>query len=183
MTILLLESLICNILPCFAHVETYLIIFGLYLWRTLSFLWRPPASTFYLWCGEWSPINDINECAHAISRLEKLGHDSFILDCLAMFGMGRPLREATKLPVIDPAEASLELAETLAHFRLAHSRAAYPSYPLPHRSSKLHYTVVVVFSCEIRTCTLRVGIIGFCVAAPAAFSTLPAVSWTSLSEA
>jgi len=69
----------------------------------------------------------------AIRRLEKLGHDSFYLDCLGMFGMGRPLREATKLPVIDPAEASLELAEAMAHLRLTHSRSAYPRYPPPHR--------------------------------------------------
>jgi allantoin racemase len=69
----------------------------------------------------------------AIYRLEKQGYDSFILDCLGMFGMGRPLREATKLPVIDPAEASLELAETMAHLHLTHSRTAYQRYPPLHR--------------------------------------------------
>jgi allantoin racemase len=75
----------------------------------------------------------------AIRRLQKQGYDSFYLDCLGMFGMGRPLREATKLPVVDPAEASLELAETMAHLRLTHSRAAYPRYPPPHRSARVNY--------------------------------------------
>jgi len=50
-----------------------------------------------------------------------------------MFALGRPLRERTGLPVIDPAEASLETAETMAHLGLRHSRAAYPKYPPPHR--------------------------------------------------
>jgi Asp/Glu/hydantoin racemase len=43
-----------------------------------------------------------------------------------MFIMSRPLRVATKLPVVDPTEASLELAETIVHLRLTQSRAAYP---------------------------------------------------------
>jgi len=50
-----------------------------------------------------------------------------------MFGMGRPLRDSTRLPVIDPAEASLTLAEAMAHLHLTHSRAAYPKYPPSHR--------------------------------------------------
>ncbi len=68
-----------------------------------------------------------------IHELEKRGHDAFYLDCLGMFGMGRPLRDSIHLPVIDPAEASLTLAEAMAHLRLTHSRAAYPKYPPPHR--------------------------------------------------
>jgi len=69
----------------------------------------------------------------AIHELEEQGHDAFYLDCLGMFAMGRPLRDATHLPVIDPAEASLELAEAMAHLHLTHSRRAYPKYPPPHR--------------------------------------------------
>ena len=68
-----------------------------------------------------------------IRGLEAAGHDAFYLDCLGMFGMGRPLRETTHLPVIDPAEASLEIAETMAHLHLRHSRTAYPKYPPQHR--------------------------------------------------
>ena len=68
-----------------------------------------------------------------IHRLEAPGHDAFYLDCLGMFAMGRPLRESTHLPVIDPAEASLEIAEIMAHLHLKHSRIAYPEYPPPHR--------------------------------------------------
>jgi allantoin racemase len=68
-----------------------------------------------------------------IKELTKRGHDAFYLDCLGMFGMGRPLHDSTGLPVIDPAEASLEVAEAMAHLGLRHSRVAYPKYPLPHR--------------------------------------------------
>ena len=68
-----------------------------------------------------------------IHELGERGHDAFYLDCLGMFGMGRPLRDSTRLTVIDPAEASLELAEAMAHLHLTHSRAAYPKYPPPHR--------------------------------------------------
>jgi allantoin racemase len=68
-----------------------------------------------------------------IRELEAHGHDAFYLDCLGMFAMGRPLRDSTHLPVIDPAEASLEIAEAMAHLRLTHSRVAYPKYPPPHR--------------------------------------------------
>ncbi len=68
-----------------------------------------------------------------IRGLERRGHDAFYLDCLGMFAMGRPLRESTGLPVIDPAEASLTLAEAMAHLGLRHSRKAYPKYPPRHR--------------------------------------------------
>ncbi len=68
-----------------------------------------------------------------IHKLEGLGHDAFYLDCLGMFAMGRTLREVTSLPVIDPAEASLEIAETMAHLHLTHSRKTYPKYPPLHR--------------------------------------------------
>ena len=71
---------------------------------------------------------------HTIHKLEGLGHDAFYLDCLGMFAMGRTLREVTSLPVIDPAEASLEIAETMAHLHLTHSRKTYPKYPPLHRS-------------------------------------------------
>ncbi len=68
-----------------------------------------------------------------IRELEAKGHDAFYLDCLGMFAMGHPLRESIHLPVIDPAEASLEIAEAMAHLHLRHSRVAYPKYPPPHR--------------------------------------------------
>jgi allantoin racemase len=68
-----------------------------------------------------------------IKTLTKRGFDSFYLDCLGMFGMGHPLRDLTGLPVIDPAEASLEVAEAMVHLGLRHSRVAYPKYPPTHR--------------------------------------------------
>jgi allantoin racemase len=68
-----------------------------------------------------------------IRGLEAHGHDAFYLDCLGMFAMGRPLRDSTHLPVIDPAEASLEIAEAMAHLHLTHSRVTYPKYPPSHR--------------------------------------------------
>jgi allantoin racemase len=61
------------------------------------------------------------------------GYDSFYLDCLGMFGMGRHLRERTGLPVVDGGEASLKLAEVAVELGLGPSRVAYPKYPPLHR--------------------------------------------------
>jgi allantoin racemase len=61
------------------------------------------------------------------------GFDSFYLDCLGMFGMGRPLRARTGLPVVDGGEASLALAEVTVAMGLGSSRVAYPKYPPLHR--------------------------------------------------
>jgi allantoin racemase len=68
-----------------------------------------------------------------IHDLEARGYDAFYLDCLGMFAMGHPLRDSTHLPVVDPAEASLQIAEVMAHLHLTHSRVAYPKYPPSHR--------------------------------------------------
>ena len=70
----------------------------------------------------------------AIRRAVEEGYDSFYLDCLGMFGMGRPLREKTGLPVIDGGEASVKLAEVAVGLGLRPSRIAYPRYPPPHRA-------------------------------------------------
>jgi allantoin racemase len=70
----------------------------------------------------------------AIRRAVEEGYDSFYLDCLGMFGMGKPLREKTGLPVIDGGEASLKLAEVAVELGLRPSRIAYPRYPPPHRA-------------------------------------------------
>jgi allantoin racemase len=65
----------------------------------------------------------------AIQKSIKEGYDTFYLDCLSMFGMGKPLREKTGLPVIDGGEASVTLAEVAVILGLKSSRIAYPSYP------------------------------------------------------
>ncbi len=72
----------------------------------------------------------------AIQRSIKEGNDSFYLDCLGMFGMGKPLREKTGLPVIDGGEASVTLAEVAVTLCLKPSRIAYPRYPPKHRLDK-----------------------------------------------
>ncbi len=69
----------------------------------------------------------------SIEALKEEGFDSFYLGCLGMWGMGRPLREATGLPVIDGAEASLKMAEVAVDLGLKPSRIAYPEYPPKHR--------------------------------------------------
>ena len=69
----------------------------------------------------------------AINTAVQEGYDTFYLDCLGMFGMGRPLREKTRLPVIDGGEASVSLAEVSASLGLKPSRIAYPKYPPEHR--------------------------------------------------
>ena len=69
----------------------------------------------------------------AIQKAVNEGFDTFYLDCLGMFGMGRPLREKTGLPVIDGGEASMALAEISVDLGLTPSRIAYPKYPPEHR--------------------------------------------------
>jgi len=68
-----------------------------------------------------------------IDALVGEGYDSFYLDCLGLFGLGRPIRETSGLPVVDPAEASLKVAEAAIQLGLRHSRVAYPKYPPVHR--------------------------------------------------
>jgi len=68
-----------------------------------------------------------------IQKAVQEGYDTFYLDCLGMFGMGRPLREKTGLPVIDGGEASISLAEISVDLGLKPSRIAYPRYPPEHR--------------------------------------------------
>lgn len=54
--------------------------------------------------------------------------DAFYLGCLALWGLGRRLREEFNLPVIDGAEASIKLAEIAVKLGLHHSRLAYPKH-------------------------------------------------------
>jgi len=68
-----------------------------------------------------------------IGELVRGGYDCFYLDCLGLFGLGRRLREATGLPVVDPAEAALKVAELSVELGLKPSRIAYPRYPPAHR--------------------------------------------------
>jgi allantoin racemase len=54
--------------------------------------------------------------------------DVLILGCMGFFGLSRKISEVLGVPVIDPAEAALSVAETLAHLKLMHSRLTYPKY-------------------------------------------------------
>ncbi len=69
----------------------------------------------------------------AIQKAVQEGYDTFYLDCLGMFGMGKPLREKTGLPVIDGGEASVSLAEIYIQLGLKPNRVVYPKYPPEHR--------------------------------------------------
>ena len=68
-------------------------------------------------------------------RIERGEGDSFYLGCLALWGLGRRLREELGIPVIDGAEASLKMAELAVKLGLKPSRVAYPKYPPAHRSA------------------------------------------------
>lgn len=61
-------------------------------------------------------------------RIRRGEGDCFYLGCLALWGLGKRLREEFGLPVIDGAEASLKLAETAVKLGLRHSRLAYPRH-------------------------------------------------------
>lgn len=68
-----------------------------------------------------------------VSKVEKGEGDVFFLGCLALWGIGRRLREQIGVPIIDGAEASLKMAEMAVKLGLRHSRISYPKYPPKHR--------------------------------------------------
>jgi allantoin racemase len=65
--------------------------------------------------------------------LDEDSADAIILGCTGMVGMARELQEALKVPVIDPAIASLKLAETLVDMKLSHTKLVYPEPPPKER--------------------------------------------------
>jgi len=81
---------------------------------------------------------DLGKTTRAIKKavedkIERGEGDSFYLGCLALWGMGKALREALGVPIIDGAEASLIMAEAAVRLGLKHSRIAYPKFPPKHR--------------------------------------------------
>ena len=55
-------------------------------------------------------------------RIERGEGDAFTLGCLALWGLGRRLREMTGVPILDGAEASLKMAELTVKLGLRHGR-------------------------------------------------------------
>ena len=95
-------------------------------------------------CGVTSDIpvlemrRDLCKTTRAIKKavedkIERGEGDSFYLGCLALWGVGKALREALGVPIIDGAEASLIMAEAAVRLGLKHSRIAYPKFPPKHR--------------------------------------------------
>jgi allantoin racemase len=63
--------------------------------------------------------------AESEKAIEEDGADVIILGCTGMIGMARELFDELGCPVIDPAIASLKLAEVLYEMGLSHSRKFY----------------------------------------------------------
>ena len=59
-------------------------------------------------------------------RIERREGDVFVLGCLALWGLGTRFRESLGVPILDGAEASLNVAELMVKLGLRHSRIAYP---------------------------------------------------------
>lgn len=55
-------------------------------------------------------------------RIERGEGDAFTLGCLALWGLGRRLREMTGVPILDGAEASLKMAELTVKLGLRHGK-------------------------------------------------------------
>ena len=70
------------------------------------------------------------------SKIENNEGDVFYLGCLALWGLGQRLRDATGAPVLDGAEASIKVAEIAVKLGLKHSRIAYPRHPPTHRRGR-----------------------------------------------
>jgi len=58
---------------------------------------------------------------------------AIILGCTGMLGMAKELQEALGIPVIDPAVASMKLAESLVDMKISHSKLVYPKPPEKER--------------------------------------------------
>ncbi len=61
--------------------------------------------------------------------IEKDGADVMVLSCMALFGLAAPLMKKLKVPIVDPALASLKMAEMMAPLGLTHSKISYPFPP------------------------------------------------------
>lgn len=59
--------------------------------------------------------------------IEDDGADTIILGCTGMIGMAKALQETLGIPVIDPAIASLKIAEALVDMKISHSKRVYPT--------------------------------------------------------
>ena len=67
------------------------------------------------------------------AKMESGEGDAFYLGCLALWGIGKTLRDKLGVPILDGAEASLKMAEVAVKLGLRHSRETYPKYPPLHR--------------------------------------------------
>jgi allantoin racemase len=65
----------------------------------------------------------------AIADGVALGSQSFILGCMAMWGMAPELTRRTGVPVIDGGQAAVLTAELLVRLGIGHSAVAYPASP------------------------------------------------------
>jgi allantoin racemase len=61
------------------------------------------------------------------------GADTIILGCTGMVGMAKALQAKLGVPVIDPAVASLKMAEILVDMKLTHSKVYFPKPPEKQR--------------------------------------------------
>ena len=73
--------------------------------------------------------------AESKKALDEDSADAIILGCTGMVGMARELQEALKVPVVDPAVASLKHAEALVDMKLSQSKLVYPEPPPKERRS------------------------------------------------
>jgi allantoin racemase len=72
--------------------------------------------------------NTVQELVREINLKKEEGADAFYMDCLALYGLGQKLRTQMKMPIVDPAEAALKMAEIAVRLGLFHSRLTYPKY-------------------------------------------------------
>jgi len=79
--------------------------------------------------------NEVKDRLLAESKraIEEDGAGAIILGCTGMIGMAKELQEALGIPVIDPAVASMKLAESLVDMKISHSKLAYPKPPEKER--------------------------------------------------
>ena len=98
----------------------------------MYFLWNPSKRLFEL--GEEAKVKAAL-LAESRKAVEDDGADTIILGCTGMIGMAKALQETLGIPVIDPAIASLKIAESLVDMKISHSKRVYPTPPEKVRKS------------------------------------------------
>ena len=79
-------------------------------------------------------LKDYKKAKPAVLReakkaVEEDGADVIVLGCVGMAKIGREIQQELGVPVVEPAEAAIKMAETLVRMNLSHSKRSFKTPP------------------------------------------------------